>query len=157
MGLQTASTRNNIPPENPMTRRTMLTSTTAAALALAAEAHATLPPETVYELRVYHLHEGKLPLILDRFRTREIAIFKRLGMHPLAYWTPTGEPANAESADTLIYIVRHDSREAARQSWAKFKVDPEWVALKAETEKDGPFNIKNDSTFMKLTDFSPAL
>jgi hypothetical protein len=142
-----------------MNRRNLLKSATTAALipALldAAANAATLPPDTVYELRIYHLHEGKLPLILDRFRTKEVKIFERLGMHKVAFFTPTDETTNAETASTLIYIMRHDSREAARQSWARFKVDPEWIAVKTETEKDGPFNIKNESTFMKLTDFSP--
>jgi len=145
-----------------MNRRTLLQSlASAAALPLALESSAQaqdITPETVYELRIYHLNEGKLPLILDRFRTKETAIFKRLGMHPVAYWTPTADPGNGELAGrTLIYIVRHKSREAARDAWAKFKVDPEWVALKAETEKDGVFNIKNDSIFMQLTDFSPKI
>jgi hypothetical protein len=31
------------------------------------------------------------------------------------------------------------------------------VALKAETEKDGAFVNKHESTFMKLTDFSPKV
>ena len=145
-----------------MTRLTLLQSSVAAALLpalLDATAQtSTLPADTVYELRIYHLNPGKLPLILDRFRTKETAIFKRLGMHPVAYWTPTLEDTNAQpGASTLIYIVRHDSREAARQAWAKFKVDPEWIALKAATETDGVFNIKNESTFMKLTDFSPIV
>ena len=145
-----------------MNRRTLLQSlASAAALPLALESSAQaqdITPDTVYELRIYHLNEGKLPLILDRFRTKETAIFKRLGMHPVAYWTPTNDPGNGELAGrTLIYIVRHKSREAARDAWAKFKIDPEWVALKAATEKDGAFNIKNDSIFMQLTDFSPQI
>jgi hypothetical protein len=110
--------------------------------------------ETVYELRVYHLNEGKLPLILDRFRTKETAIFARCGMHGVGYWTPTEEPLEGK---TLVYMLRHKSRAAAKESWAKFVADPEWVALKAETEKDGEFVQKIDSTFMKLTDFSPVV
>lgn len=110
--------------------------------------------ETVYELRIYHLNEGKLPLILDRFRTKEREIFVRCGMHPVAYWTPTDEPL---AGRTLTYIVRHKSRAAATESWAKFSADPEWVALKAETEKDGAFVKLHESTFMKLTDFSPKV
>jgi hypothetical protein len=142
-----------------MNRRTLLQSLASTAmLPLALETQAQeITPATVYELRIYHLNPGKLPLILDRFRTKEIAIFKRLGMHPVAFWTPTSETTNAESPDTLIYIVRHKSREAATAAWAKFKVDPEWIAVKAETEKDGPFNIKNESTFMQLTAFSPKI
>ncbi len=107
--------------------------------------------DTVYELRVYHLNEGKLALILDRFRTRETKLFEQVGMHGVAYWVPTEEPL---AGKTLIYILRHKSRKAADESWAKFRADPEWVALQKETEKDGPFVTKVDSTFLKLTDFS---
>ena len=144
-----------------MNRRNLITSATAAAflpalLDLAATAQA-LPPDTVYELRIYHLNPGKLPLILNRFRTAETKIFARLGMHNVAFFSPTDETTNANSADTLIYILRHTSREAARESWAKFSKDPEWVALKAASEKDGAFVNKHESTFMKLTDFSPTL
>ena len=110
-------------------------------------------PETVYELRIYHLNEGKQALILERFRTfKETKIFARVGMHArVGYWVPTEEPL---AGRTLIYLLRHKSREAAKESWAKFAADPEWVALKAETEKDGAFVNKHESTFMKLTDFS---
>jgi hypothetical protein len=144
-----------------MERRNLLKGLGAAAVLLPAVAAAEgdlagggVSAETVYELRVYHLNEGKLPLILERFRTRETAIFARLGMHGVAYWTPTDEPL---AGRTLIYLLRHKSRAAATESWAKFKVDPEWVAVKAETEKDGAFVVKAESTFMRLTEFSPKV
>ncbi len=73
-------------------------------------------------------------------------------MHGVAYWTATDEPL---AGRTLIYLLRHKSREAATASWKAFSADPEWVALKAETEKDGTFVKLHESTFMKLTDFSP--
>jgi hypothetical protein len=111
-------------------------------------------PEIVYELRIYHLNEGKQDLILERFRTRETKIFARVGMHGVGYWVPTEEPL---AERTLIYLLRHKSREAAKESWAKFAADPEWVALKADSEKDGAFVNKHESTFMKLTDFSPKV
>ncbi len=110
--------------------------------------------DTVYELRIYHLNEGKQDLILERFRTKETRIFERLGMHGVGYWVATEEPL---AGRTLIYLLRHKSREAARESWARFSTDPEWVALKAESEKDGTFVNKHESTFMKLTDFSPKV
>jgi hypothetical protein len=126
---------------------------------LTAEAQESgITPETVYELRTYHLNPGKLPLILERFRTKERAIFVRCGMHPVAYWTVLDGPAlEPGGGGTLIYIVRHKSRAAADASWAQFRTDPEWVALKAESEKDGAFVVKQEHTFMKLTDFSVAL
>jgi hypothetical protein len=110
--------------------------------------------QTVYELRIYHLNEGKLPLIEERFRTKERALFERHEMHQVAYWTPTDEPL---AGRTWVYILRHKSRAVADANWAKFKADPDWIALKAETEKDGPFVNKYDITFLKLTDFSPKI
>ena len=110
--------------------------------------------ETVYELRIYHLNEGKQAGILERFRSKETAIFARCGMHGVGYWVPTDEPL---AGRTLTYLLRHKSRMAATESWAKFSADPEWVALKAETEKDGAFVKLHESTFMKLTDFSPKV
>ena len=141
-----------------MNRRNLIQSLASAAFLPAAidatAAAQDLTPATVYELRIYHLNPGKLPLILERMRKHETQIFVRLGMHLVAFWTPTDEPA---SASTLIYILRHKSREAATDAWAKFKADPEWVAVKAESEKDGAFMLKAESTFMQLTDFSPKI
>jgi hypothetical protein len=110
--------------------------------------------EAVYELRIYHLNEGKQPLILDRFLTKETEIFARYGMHGVGYWVPTDEPL---AGRTLVYMLRHKSRDAATESWKKFGADPEWIALKAETEKDGAFVKLHESTFLKLSDFSPKL
>lgn len=110
--------------------------------------------ETVYELRIYHLNEGKQPLIVERFRSKERAIMDRCGMPAVAYWVPTDEPL---AGRTFIYILRHKSRAEADANWARFRSDPEWIALKAESEKDGPFVNKYDITFLKLTDFSPKI
>ena len=108
----------------------------------------------VYELRIYHTFEGKLEPLLKRFREQETKIFERLGMHGVGYWTPDDEPLKGR---TLVYMLRHKSRAAATESWAQFGKDPEWVALKAESEKDGAFVKLHDVTFLKLTDFSPQV
>jgi hypothetical protein len=41
---------------------------------------AAVADETVYELREYHLNEGKQEMILARFRGKEREIFARYGM-----------------------------------------------------------------------------
>jgi hypothetical protein len=110
--------------------------------------------ETVYELRIYHLNEGKQAAILDRFRTKERDFFARHGMHGVAYWLPTEEPL---AGRTIIYLLRHKSRAAADASWNAFRADPEWKALQAATEKNGAFVKQHESTFLKLTDFSPKI
>jgi NIPSNAP len=109
---------------------------------------------TVYELRIYHTYPGKLEPLLKRFRERETKIFERLDMHPVGYWTPDDDPLKGNA---LIYMLRHKSRAAATENWARFTKDPEWVKLKAESEANGAFVEKHDITFMSLTDFSPVV
>lgn len=108
----------------------------------------------VFELRVYHTFEGKLDGLLARFRDHTITIFKRHGMESVAYWTPTDDPLQGK---TLFYILKHPSREAAKANWAAFRDDPEWKQVSAASEVNGKLVEKVESTFLKLTDFSPKL
>lgn len=108
----------------------------------------------VYELRVYHAAPGKLPELLARFRDHTIKLFEQHGMESVAYWTPTDEP---ERNNTLIYILRHPSREAAEANWKAFRDDPNWQSVRDKSEANGKLVEKVDSTFMTLTDFSSRL
>jgi len=108
----------------------------------------------VYELRIYHTYEGKLESLLARFRDHTVALFKRHGIKSVVYWTPTDEPLKGK---TLIYVLEHRSREAAEANWKSFHDDPEWVKVAAASEVNGKLVEKVDSTFMVLTDFSPAV
>jgi hypothetical protein len=108
----------------------------------------------VFELRVYHTFEGKLDGLLARFRDHTITIFKRHGMESVAYWTPTDDPLRGK---TLVYILKHPSREAATANWAAFHDDPEWKQVSAASEVNGKLVERVESTFVKLTDFSPKI
>jgi hypothetical protein len=108
----------------------------------------------VFELREYHASEGKLDDLLARFRNHTITIFNRHGMESVAYWTPTDDPLKGK---TLFYILKHPSREAATANWAAFHDDPEWKSVSAASEVNGKLVDKVESTFLKLTDFSPKL
>lgn len=108
----------------------------------------------VFELREYHTYEGKLDDLLARFRDHTITIFKRHGMESVAYWTPTDDPLKGK---TLFYILKHPSREAAAANWAAFHDDPEWKQVSTASEANGKIVEKVESTFLKLTDFSPKL
>jgi NIPSNAP len=107
----------------------------------------------VYELRTYHTPPGKLDALHARFRDHSIALLQRHGMKVVGFWVPTD--ASQGSADTLVYILAHKSRAAADASWAAFSADPEWVRVKAESEKNGPLTSKVDKVFMSATDYSP--
>ena len=110
--------------------------------------------EAVFELRVYHTVEGRLPALLKRFREHTVAIFTRHGMTSVAYWVPTDAPLKDR---TLFYILKFPSREAATASWRAFQEDPEWQKVKAASEADGKIVESVDSTFMELTDFSARI
>ena len=119
-----------------------------------AQASAANGEGAVFELRVYHTFDGKLDDLLARFRDHTITIFKRHGMESVAYWTPTDEPLKGK---TLFYMLKHPSREAATANWAAFHDDPEWKRVSTASEVNGKLVEKVESTFVKLTDFSPKL
>lgn len=110
--------------------------------------------QAVYELRVYTAAEGKLPELLKRFREHTTKLFERHGMKNVAYWTATDEP---KKANTLVYILKFPSREAATASWKAFQDDPEWQQVRTKSEENGKLVEKVDSTFMILTDFSARI
>lgn len=107
----------------------------------------------VFELRTYTTNEGRLDALEARFRDHTIALFRKHGMESLGYWVPTDEP---RSGNTLIYVLRHTSREAARASWKAFAADPEWTRVAEESQRDGRILAKApESVFMEATDYSP--
>src|SRR5262245_56962676 len=109
------------------------------------DAHSDQGSSSVYELRVYHTAPGKLGELLARFRDHTIQLFERHGMKNVAYWTPTDEPLKS---NTLIYILRHPSREAATANWKAFQDDPEWKGVRDKSEANGKLVEKVDSTFL---------
>jgi len=58
---------------------------------------------------------------------------------------------------TLIYILKQPGREAATANWKAFHDDPEWIKVSTASEVNGKLAAKVDSTYMTLTDFSPAI
>ena len=111
-----------------------------------------------FELRTYTATPKNLPNLLARFRDHTVRLFAKRGITNVAYWTPTDSKQGADN--TLIYIVAHKSKDAAAESWKAFRANPEWVKVKADSEKaaGGPLTLKEGgvkSIFMQPTDFSP--
>lgn len=107
--------------------------------------------DDVFELRVYKARQDKLGKLDARFRDHTIELFNKHGIRSVGYWHPINEP---DSADTLIYLVEHESEEAARKSWKSFGADPEWKKA-SKASGVGPLAKRPDSTYMKATDYSP--
>jgi hypothetical protein len=139
-----------------------LSGLTALALAFAGGflAHAVMPREEalaqgnqrVFELRTYTAAEGKLAALHSRFRDHTLKLFEKHGMANLYYWKPTDAPL---SGSTLVYVISHSSREAAKRSWDEFRADSEWVKVKTESEVNGPLTAKVESVFLEAVDYSP--
>ncbi len=110
----------------------------------------------VYELRIYTTSPGKLDALLARFRDHTCQLFEKHGMENIGYWMPIEKEQGAEN--TLIYIIAHQSREAAKANWAAFGKNPEWQAVAKKSQENGKILAKvPESIFMELADFSPAL
>ena len=106
----------------------------------------------VFEIRTYTAFDGKLDALQKRFREHTIEIFNRHGMTSIGYWVPQDPP---RSQNTLIYILAHPSREAAKQHWDDFRSDPEWKKVAAESEANGKIVVKVESIFADAADYSP--
>jgi len=105
----------------------------------------------VYELRMYHVHEGKMEALKARFRDHTDALFKRHNMNSVGFWQPQDAPS---SRNLFIYILEHPSRADAEKNWAAFQVDPQWKKVKAESEANGALFDHIDHYFMDPTSFS---
>ena len=105
----------------------------------------------VYELRMYHVNEGKMDALIARFGDHTDAIFRRHNMKSIGFWRPQDEPY---SQNLFVYILEHPSREEARKNWAAFQADPEWQKVKASSETSGALANHIDSYFMDPTSFS---
>jgi len=106
----------------------------------------------VFELRTYTAPDGKLGDLHTRFRDHTMRIFNKHGMKSVIYLAPQDAP---DSANTLIYLLEHPSREAAKKAWADFQADPEWVKVSADSQVNGRIVSKVVSVFADPTDYSP--
>ena len=108
----------------------------------------------VYELRTYTVLPGRLPALHKRFAEHTMKLFEKHGMRNEMYWTPTDD---ARKDNTLIYVLAHESQEAADRSWKAFATDPEWIKVRDASEADGKILAKApERVYMKLTDYSPS-
>jgi hypothetical protein len=111
-------------------------------------------PARVFEMRTYTAVDAeKLAALHKRFKDHTLRLFEKHGMQNIGYWKPMDAPL---SNNTMIYIVAHKSREAAKQSWSAFLKDPEWTKVSAESEANGRILAKGPETiYFEATDYSP--
>ena len=108
--------------------------------------------QKVFELRTYQATPGNLGNLHARFRDHTIRIFRKHGMEIVGFWSPTSEE---ERDDILVYLLAHDSQDAADASWQAFGSDPEWASVAEESNKNGQILAGVERKYMVATDYSP--
>jgi len=105
----------------------------------------------IYELRIYHCVSGRLPALLKRFETTTLELWKRHGIRQAGFWTVlVGDGGNQD----LHYLLAWESLAEREAKWNKFMTDPEWLAKRAESERDGPIISSIKNMFLQPTAFS---
>jgi hypothetical protein len=104
----------------------------------------------IHELRIYHCVPGRLPALLKRFETITLGIWQRHGIQQAGFWTTLIGPNN----QALYYLLQWESLAERERKWNAFLADPEWIAKRGETEKDGPIVDRVENIMLTPTDFS---
>jgi hypothetical protein len=104
----------------------------------------------IYELRVYRCVPNRLPALLKRFETATLRIWEKHGIRQAGFWTTMIGESNQE----LIYLLAWESLAEREWKWSAFIADPEWIAVRDETERDGPIVATLANSILQPTSFS---
>jgi hypothetical protein len=104
----------------------------------------------IYELRVYRCLPGRMPALLNRFQSATLRIWEKHGIRQAGFWTTV----IGESNNDLTYLLAWESLAEREQKWSAFLSDPEWIAARNDSEKDGPITANVISSILQPTSFS---
>jgi NIPSNAP len=104
----------------------------------------------IYELRIYRCLPNRLTALLKRFETNTLRIWEKHGIRQAGFWTT----AIGESNLDLTYLLVWESLAEREKKWAAFQTDPEWIAARDASEKDGPIVATLSSSILQPTSFS---
>ena len=104
----------------------------------------------IYELRIYQTLPGRMPNLLARFQNDTLRIWEKHGIRQAGFWTTLVGDSNNQ----LTYLLAWESLAERERKWNAFVADPEWNAVRAETEKDGAINANISNQFLTPTAFS---
>lgn len=104
----------------------------------------------IYELRIYRCLPGRLPALLARFQNATLRIWEKHGIRQAGFWTTV----IGESNNDLFYMLAWESLAEREAKWNAFMADPEWIAARADSEKNGPILANVSSQILTPTAFS---
>jgi NIPSNAP len=100
----------------------------------------------IYEVRIYEAADGKADAMKARFKNEVVKRFPGHGIELLGVFEMPTDPTR------LTYQTRFNSEDDRSKAWAAFGVYPEWRAVKAASEVNGPL-LKNQTVSV----LSPAV
>lgn len=104
----------------------------------------------IFEFRTYRSAPGAVDRLHERFASETIRIFERHGIRVLEFWVDTEDPT------VVYYLVAHRDSATREAAWSSFSADPEWHAVKQESEVDGPLVENIEKLTMRRTSYSPG-
>jgi hypothetical protein len=107
----------------------------------------------IYELRIYRATPGRLPALSARFQNHTLKIWDRLGIRQVGFWTTIVGDSNQE----LTYMLAWENMAERETRWNAFMVDPEWLAVSAESEKNGQLIADIRNTLLAPTAYSAVM
>ena len=88
-------------------------------------------PTRVFQLRTYESPSEKTGLKkIEMFNTAEIAIFRKVGLHPVFF----GQTLAGAKMPNLTYMLGFKDMDESKANWKKFGADPDWQKLRAMPE-----------------------
>jgi len=103
----------------------------------------------IYELRIYHVAQGKMRALKERFERVTLSLFEKHGVKVVSFWEDV-----ESSENRLYYVVEYESVDQRNERFVGgFQKDPQWIAAKAKSEEQGTLVDRVDSYFMKNVPF----
>jgi len=88
-------------------------------------------PGRVFQLRTYESPSEKTGLKkIEMFNTAEIAIFRKVGLHPVFF----GQTLAGTKMPNLTYMLGFKDMDESKANWKVFGADPDWRTLLAMPE-----------------------
>ena len=112
------------------------------------------PKARCFEVRIYTVDQARVKTgnlnvgineLHQRFREKEVAIFKKHGAEIVGVWQQMNNP------DTLVWMLAYRDRAHRDDVWAKFNADPEWTELRNKY----PVPVSANTFLMSASDYSP--
>ena len=103
-----------------------------------------------YEMRSYEIVPGRMPAMHARFQNHTLGLFKKHGIRVVGFWE-----AAIGVSNVLHYIVQFDDLAHRERAWGAFGADPDWLRVRAESERDGPIVARIRSEIWRPAPYSP--